>query len=110
MTGVERSCCASGIEAEAIASLVCHTRKPQSIWPGARQKLTRSDPSPRIYRERCLFISHDADQRPIVVFIREDLEVNDAKLRRVVAAAVSPLTNVPECGLCFGFCWLVSIA
>lgn len=53
---------------------------------------------------KAVMFAKEGSQRPIVVFIRADLEVNEAKLRRVVDAAVSPLTNAPDCGLCFGFC------
>lgn len=41
--------------------------------------------------------------RPLVVFIRGDLQVNEAKLRNAVQANVFPLTDYENVNLCFGF-------
>ena len=41
--------------------------------------------------------------RPLVVFIRGDLQVNEAKLRNAVQANVFPLTDYDNVNLCFGF-------
>ncbi|OPZ83878.1 MAG: Proline--tRNA ligase [Firmicutes bacterium ADurb.Bin419] len=41
--------------------------------------------------------------KPLVVFIRGDLEVNEAKLKKVVSANVFPLTEYTDISLCFGF-------
>ena len=41
--------------------------------------------------------------RPLVVFLRGDLQVNEAKLRNAVRANVFPLTDYENTNLCFGF-------
>lgn len=41
--------------------------------------------------------------RPLIVFIRGDLQVNEAKLKAVVRANVFPLTDYENVNLCFGF-------
>lgn len=41
--------------------------------------------------------------KPLVVFIRGDLQVNEAKLKKAVKANVYPLTAHEETDLCFGF-------
>jgi prolyl-tRNA synthetase len=41
--------------------------------------------------------------RPLVVFIRGDLQVNEAKLRNSIQANVFPLTDYEDVNLCFGF-------
>ena len=41
--------------------------------------------------------------KPLAVFIRGDLEVNEAKLKKVVGANVFPLTDYTGVPLCFGF-------
>jgi len=41
--------------------------------------------------------------KPLVVFIRGDLEVNEAKLKKAVGANVFPLTEYEDVSLCFGF-------
>lgn len=41
--------------------------------------------------------------RPLVVFIRGDLQVNEAKLRNNIKANVFPLTDYENVNLCFGF-------
>jgi prolyl-tRNA synthetase len=41
--------------------------------------------------------------RPLVVFIRGDLQVNEAKLRNSIQANVFPLTDYENVNLCFGF-------
>ncbi|MDF2593028.1 MAG: proline--tRNA ligase, partial [Clostridia bacterium] len=41
--------------------------------------------------------------RPLVVFIRGDLQVNEAKLRNTIQANVFPLTDYENVNLCFGF-------
>ncbi|MDF2520747.1 MAG: prolyl-tRNA synthetase, family [Clostridia bacterium] len=42
-------------------------------------------------------------KRPLVVFLRGDLQVNEAKLRNAVRANVFPLTDYENVNLCFGF-------
>ena len=41
--------------------------------------------------------------KPLVVFVRGDLQVNEAKLRNTVGAEVFPLTDYENVDLCFGF-------
>lgn len=41
--------------------------------------------------------------RPLVVFLRGDLQVNEAKLRNSIQANVFPLTDYDNVNLCFGF-------
>ncbi|HYE09239.1 MAG TPA: proline--tRNA ligase [Patescibacteria group bacterium] len=41
--------------------------------------------------------------RPVVVFLRGDLQVNEAKLRNAIQANVFPLTDYENVNLCFGF-------
>ena len=41
--------------------------------------------------------------KPLVVFIRGDLQVNEPKLRNAVQANVFPLTDYENVNLCFGF-------
>lgn len=41
--------------------------------------------------------------RPLVVFLRGDLQVNEAKLRSAVQANVFPLADYENVSLCFGF-------
>lgn len=41
--------------------------------------------------------------KPVVVFIRGDLQVNEAKLKKVIRANVFPLTDYENIDLCFGF-------
>jgi prolyl-tRNA synthetase len=42
-------------------------------------------------------------KRPLVVFLRGDLQVNESKLRNAVQANVFPLTDYEDVNLCFGF-------
>ncbi len=42
-------------------------------------------------------------KKPLVVFIRGDLQVNEAKLRNSIGAEVFPLTDYENIDLCFGF-------
>lgn len=49
-----------------------------------------------------VFLRED-NQKPIVVFIRGDLQVNEAKLRKVVGTGVLPLKDCDGVNLCFGF-------
>ena len=42
-------------------------------------------------------------KRPLVVFLRGDMQVNEAKLRNHVQANVFPLTDYENVDLCFGF-------
>lgn len=42
-------------------------------------------------------------KKPLVVFLRGDLQVNEAKLRNAVQANVFPLTDYEDVNLCFGF-------
>ena len=41
--------------------------------------------------------------KPLIVFIRGDLQVNEAKLKRVIKANLYPLTDYENIDLCFGF-------
>lgn len=41
--------------------------------------------------------------KPLVVFIRGDLQVNEAKLKGIIRANVAPLVNTENVELCFGF-------
>lgn len=41
--------------------------------------------------------------KPLVVFIRGDLQVNEAKLKKVIKANLYPLTDYENINLCFGF-------
>ncbi|MDF2890540.1 MAG: proline--tRNA ligase [Clostridia bacterium] len=41
--------------------------------------------------------------KPVVVFLRGDLQVNEAKLRNSIQANVFPLTDYENVNLCFGF-------
>lgn len=45
----------------------------------------------------------DNSDKPLVVFIRGDLEVNEAKLKRVVGSNVYPYTDYEHTDLTFGF-------
>lgn len=45
----------------------------------------------------------DSTKTPIVVFIRGDLQVNEAKLRNLLKAEVSELAELNAAGLCKGF-------
>lgn len=45
----------------------------------------------------------EGSKKPLVVFIRGDLQVNEAKLRNTVGAKVFPLTDYANVDLCFGF-------
>lgn len=47
--------------------------------------------------------SVENSERPLVVFIRGDLQVNEAKLKNVVRANVFPLTDYENVSLAFGF-------
>jgi prolyl-tRNA synthetase len=42
-------------------------------------------------------------KKPLVVFLRGDLQVNESKLRNTVRANVFPLTDYENVNLCFGF-------
>jgi len=42
-------------------------------------------------------------KKPLVVFIRGDLQVNEAKLKKIVHSNVTPLTDYETLKLCFGF-------
>ena len=50
----------------------------------------------------CVF-AVEGQRKPIVVFIRGDYEVNEAKLRQKVGANVFPLTDYSDTDICFGF-------
>ena len=50
----------------------------------------------------CVF-AVEGRRKPIVVFIRGDYEVNEAKLRQKVGADVFPLTDYSDTDICFGF-------
>lgn len=47
--------------------------------------------------------SVENSKKPLVVFIRGDLQVNEAKLKKLVKANVSPMTDYENIDLCFGF-------
>lgn len=47
--------------------------------------------------------SVENSKRPLIVFIRGDLQVNEAKLRNIVHANVFPLTDYENVDLAFGF-------
>ncbi|HOQ06840.1 MAG TPA: proline--tRNA ligase [Clostridiales bacterium] len=48
-------------------------------------------------------------KKPLVVFIRGDLQVNEAKLRNIVGAEVFPLTDHEGADLCFGYIGAVGL-
>lgn len=48
-------------------------------------------------------------RKPLVVFIRGDLQVNEAKLRNAVGAEVYPLTDHEDADLCFGYIGAVGL-
>lgn len=48
-------------------------------------------------------------RKPLVVFIRGDLQVNEAKLRNIIGAEVFPLTDHEDAGLCFGYIGAVGL-
>ncbi len=50
----------------------------------------------------CVF-AVEGRKAPVVVFIRGDYDVNEAKLRRIVGGNVFPLTSYEDTDLCFGF-------
>ena len=51
----------------------------------------------------CVF-SAEGQEKPVIVFIRGDLQVNTAKLEKVVKSAVSPFEDYEKApNLCFGF-------
>lgn len=41
--------------------------------------------------------------KPLIVFIRGDLEVNEAKLKKVIGADIKPRTAQEDDGICYGF-------
>jgi len=47
--------------------------------------------------------SVENSKKPLVVFLRGDLQVNEAKLKNIVRANVFPLTDYENVELCFGF-------
>ncbi len=48
-------------------------------------------------------------KKPLVVFIRGDLQVNESKLRNAIGAEVFPLTDYENVDLCFGFIGAVGL-
>ncbi len=48
-------------------------------------------------------------KKPLVVFIRGDLQVNEAKLRNTIGGEVLPLTDHESTDLCFGFIGAVGL-
>ena len=42
-------------------------------------------------------------EKALIVFIRGDLQVNEAKLKKIVGANIFPLTDYENINLCFGF-------
>lgn len=47
--------------------------------------------------------SVEGSPKPLVVFIRGDLQVNEAKLKKVIGANIKPFDSNDEAGLSFGF-------
>ena len=45
----------------------------------------------------------EGSKRPLIVFIRGDLQVNEAKVRKLIGANIYPLTDYEGIDLCFGF-------
>lgn len=45
----------------------------------------------------------DNREKPLIVFIRGDLEVNEAKVKALIKADITPYTNYENSCLCFGF-------
>lgn len=45
----------------------------------------------------------NGSSRPLIVFIRGDLQVNEAKVKRIVKSEIYPLINYNNGDLCFGF-------
>jgi len=45
----------------------------------------------------------EGSQRPLIIFIRGDLQVNEAKVRKLIGANIYPLTDYEGVDLCFGF-------
>lgn len=58
-------------------------------------------PSKRLMKAAVFAVENST--RPLVVFLRGDLQVNEAKLRNAVQANVFPLTDYDNVNLCFGF-------
>ncbi len=48
--------------------------------------------------------------KPLVVFVRGDLQVNEAKLRNTIGAEVFPLTDYDNIDLCFGFIGAIGLS
>jgi prolyl-tRNA synthetase len=55
----------------------------------------------RLMKAAVFAVEHS--NRPVVVFLRGDLQVNEAKLRNSIQANVFPLTDYENVNLCFGF-------
>lgn len=47
--------------------------------------------------------SVEGSSKALIVFIRGDLQVNEAKVKKLINANISPLTNYDNVDLCFGF-------
>jgi prolyl-tRNA synthetase len=58
-------------------------------------------PSSRLMKSTVFSVENS--RRPLMVFLRGDLQVNEAKLRNAVQANVFPLTDYENVDLCFGF-------
>lgn len=43
------------------------------------------------------------NNRPVVVFLRGDLQVNESKLKKIVQTEIQPLAGLEDTTLCFGF-------
>ena len=52
---------------------------------------------------KAMVFFREDNQKPVIVFIRGDLQVNEVKLKKVVGVNVYPLTNYENVDLCFGF-------
>jgi prolyl-tRNA synthetase len=58
-------------------------------------------PSSRLMKSTVFSVENS--KRPLIVFLRGDLQVNEAKLRNAIQANVFPLTDYENVDLCFGF-------
>lgn len=66
------------------------------------------DTTPDRLMKAAVFAVKDS-RKPLVVFIRGDLQVNEAKLRNAIGAEVFPLTDHDDADLCFGYIGAVGL-
>ena len=52
---------------------------------------------------KAMVFFREDNQKPVIVFIRGDLQVNEVKLKKVVGVNVYPLADYENVDLCFGF-------